>query len=142
MSLSPADVLRNIMVADAQGTLPSAAGAWPIHTGGMPNDPDAAICIYDTAGQNDGRLMTGETITHPGIQVRVRAADYPTGFAKIKALRNYLDALHNESILLATVTYTVAAYKHRGSIISLGQEPDNKRRIGFTTNGQLTISEG
>lgn len=142
--VSPAVLLRDSLVTAGVGTLPSAAGVWPVFVSMLPQDANEktdAICVYDTAGERDGRYQTtGETITHPGVQVRVRAGSYPTGWAKAMAIVAHLDQITRETVQ----GYTLHAATRAGSPLSLGMEPDggsgNQRWYAFTVNATLTVT--
>ncbi len=138
---SPAELLRASVVAGLFGTEPTAAGAWPVFVGHMPDEPDNVICVYDTTGLTDGRIQSnGETIRHPGWQVRVRATDHPTGYAKIAAIRNHIDGIIREGIVIGTHSYTIQAATLTGGVQTIGQEPEGTRRDNFTINGILTYT--
>lgn len=135
-----AELLRQSLVTATIGTLPSADAAWPIFVNHMPDTPDNAICVYDTAGTTDGRNQrTGATIDHPGFQVKVRSKDHPTGYPKIKAIAAHLDSIKREQVAVSGDDYTIHAATRRGTILPLGQEPDKKRRDAFTVNGITTV---
>lgn len=137
---SPAELIRQSVVMDGLGTNPSDGGAWPVFVGHMPDEPANCICVYDTTGNIDGRISTGKTIEHPGVQVRVRAIDHPTGYPKITNIRNHLDSILRQGIVIGEYSYTIQAVTIIGGIQALGQEPDGERRNNFTINGILTHS--
>lgn len=138
---SPADILRHALVGAGVATLPSAAGAWPCYVGHLPADAaDNALCVYDTTGRRDGRLMSGQSITHPGWQVKVRAKDHPTAWAKAGEVKTALDAIHNLAVAIAPENYTVAAVTQTTDVLTLGQEQDARRREQVTVNGTLTFT--
>ena len=141
MNHSPVEVLRAALIEGLCGTSPSQTpgGAWPIFVSHLPETPDNAICVYDTAGVKDGRLMSGETIKHPGFQVRVRATGYANGFAQIEQIAIYLDTLHQEAVVVDGDSYRIVAVTQTSGPVSIGQEPDGKRREGLTLNGTITV---
>ena len=144
VTISPAVLLRDSLVTAGEGTLPSTAGAWPVFVSILPQDDNEktdALCIYDTTGERDGRYQTtGETITHPGVQVRIRAASYPTGWAKAMAIVAHLDQILRETVQ----GYTLHAVTRAGPPLSLGIEPDggseNQRWYAFSANATLTVT--
>lgn len=137
---TPADVVRQILLDAAIG---SVNGAWPIFVSFLPQTPDSAICVYDTAGRLDGRLMTtGKVIEHPGIQVLVRGLDYPATWTKIDDLVLLLDGISNSSVALASdEVYSVQNISRTGAVIPVGvDETDGRRRNLFTANYIMTLS--
>jgi hypothetical protein len=138
---SSAELIRWSIVDGGLGTNPSSGSAWPVFVGHMPDEPDNAICVYDTTGTIDGRVQSnGETIEHPGWQVRVRATDHPTGYPKIANIRNHLDAVLRQGVVINTFSYTIQAITLTGGVQSLGQEPDGTRRNNYTINGIITTN--
>lgn len=139
---SPAEILRASLIAGALGVLISTSptGAWPIFVGHMPDTPDNVMCVYDTAGIKDGRLMrTGKTIKHFGWQVRVRATEYDDGFVKIAMVADYLDTVLRETVVISSVTYVIQSVTQTSGPFSIGQESEAKRRENFTLNGTMTL---
>ena len=125
------------------GTQPGIATAWPVFVDHMPDAPDNAICIYDTLGFDDGRIMrTGEKIQHPGFQIRIRAMDRQTAWAKAKEIKDYINtAVLRKGVTVESSDYTIQSVSMVGNIISLGQELDAKRRCLLTINGTITYKE-
>jgi hypothetical protein len=141
---SPAQVLRAALIIRGQGELISVDPntPWPIFVGHLPDEPDNAVCVYDTAGVRDGRIhVTGETIGHPGWQIRVRGGGYDVGYDKMKNVVDSLDTLRQISVVIDSDTYIIAATTRTSGPLSLGQEPDGSRRAGFTVNGTITFTE-
>lgn len=141
MSHPPSQIIQASLIAGGVGTEPTANAAWPVFVSHLPSTIGNALCVYDTAGKRDGRLMAGATIKHPGIQIRCRAVDYPTGYAKMKEVEAHLDAVLRENVALDARTYTIAAVTQTGDILTLGREPDEKARESFTLNGTTTIKD-
>jgi hypothetical protein len=115
---------------------------WPIFLGNMPDNeriPDQAIAVYDTNGLKDGRLMEGPTIRHPGFQIRVRAMDYGVGWQKAQTIEAKLDTLSRVTVQVDGEPYSIKVVSQTGSILVLGQEPEGRRRQGFTINGTATL---
>jgi hypothetical protein len=108
----------------------------------MPAKPDNAVCVYDTAGLRDGRLMpTGESMTKVGWEIRVRATDHPTAHGKIKDIKKYLDGIRMREVVLGGDAYTIASVTQTSGVLAIGQEPDAERRVSFTLNGTMTHTE-
>lgn len=141
ITASPAELIRAALVAAKVGVLPSSATppVWPVFVGSLPDSPDNAICVYDLEGNTEGRNMrTGRTLTHPGYQVRVRGVDHPTGYTKIAAIQAALDAVYDLEVAVSGRDYTIHSIMQSSGVLSLGEEPDGKRRNGFTLNGTIT----
>ena len=140
---SPAEVLRAALVSGSIGATPSPSLSvtWPAYVGHLADKPDNAMCIYDTAGNQDGRLQaSGARVYHPGWQIRVRGVSYGVAYAKVKAIGLYLDGVHNKSVVIGTDTYIVACVKQTSGIFSMGRETDGARRDEFVLNGTMTIT--
>ena len=139
ITTAPAVLLRDSLISAGLGVLPSAGGSWPVYVSNLPDDPRQALCVYDTTSATDGRYQTtGEVVTHPGFQIRIRAASYADGWAKAAAVCNHLDSVQNESVS----GYTLLAVTRQGEPLSLGVEPDsqgNQRFYGFTINGIFSL---
>jgi len=142
LSDSPASLLQFVLIGEGAGVQPPAA-PWPIYVGRLPdgsNIEDQAIAVYDTEPRQDGRLMAGEKIEHPGMQFRVRADDYQTGFQKLSAIAAILDSVKNQAVLGDSLNaYTVNAITRIGGVIPIGT--DDQGREGFTLNVTSTITE-
>lgn len=140
---SPAELLRSALVAAAVGADPESGPnpTWPVFVSHLPSNPDNAICVYDTSGKRDGRIMTGPSISKPGWQVRIRAVDYRTAAGKMKEIQRALDAISQFALTLDGDSYVIEAVTQTGTPLSLGQEPDASRRDGITLNGTVTYKE-
>lgn len=140
---SPADILRYALVRADVGVLRSENtdnAAWPIFTGHLPNKPDNALCTYDTQGSGDGRIMAnGETIRHPGWQVRLRATEHQEAWVKARAIQKVLDGMRQLAVVIGNDTYTLLSVTQRSDVLSLGQETEAARREQLTLNGTLTF---
>jgi hypothetical protein len=116
----------------ALGTLNATSG-WAIYYSREPHEkpdvnPITAITVYDTGGRTpDPRNL----LDYPTVQIRVRAADFDTGYAKILAIR---EALMSKAAV--TVNGTVySGFWLNGDINAIGRN-DADRPI-FTVNFQL-----
>ena len=130
------------LVAAGIGTRRSEAttGAWPIFVGHMPDAPDNAMCIYDTAGIPEGRLQgAGITLSKPGWQVRVRARTHQEGIAQMKRVQTHLDTILREAVTLDDDGYTVQAVTQTSTMLPIGKEPGGKSRDLLTLNGTITL---
>ena len=147
MNNTPADVLAEAIVQARLAERPSSVAAgktavWPIFINTLPEKPDECIVVYDTTGRPDGRIMrTGETIRKPGWQVRVRARDHTAAFTRMSAIQDALDLILRLVVDINGSGYTIDAVTQTSGVLPLGQEPDAKRREGFTLNGTITHKE-
>jgi len=135
---SPADILYTLL-----GDLGAFAG-WSSFVSFLPDAPDKAICLYDTTGTDNGRLMsTGERIQHPGIQIALRSLSYEEGYQKAQSLAVLLDGVRNNSIAVSSdEIYSLHNVTRSGTINMLGIEIVNdRRRHQFTINAVLTLTE-
>lgn len=136
---SPADVVAQLLVDLGLCSGPGGVGEWPVFVAGEPSSPDEAVTVYDTAGTAFGRSMaTGARSENPGVQVRVRARDHRTGWAKARQIARSLD----EDALWRAVTVGAAAYcvqdfGRTSDVLALGKEVPNSKRSLFTVNGTL-----
>lgn len=138
--IATADIIRKLLLDLNLGTV---NGLWPIYVALMPDAPDQAICVYDTAGALDGRIMrTGEQIEHQGIQVRVRGLVYANVYNKTREIVLGVDAAHRAAVAYsAGEDYTVVNISRTGAPIPLGLSEDDKRRYNFTINAITTITK-
>lgn len=141
---SGAEILRADLIVGGIGVLFSKAtgpASWPIYTTHMPDNPDNALCVYDTGGRREGRVMrTGESVGKPGWQISARAEVFRVGMAKANVIAAYLDSILRNTVSVDGVSYLIQAVKQTSMVLSIGQEPDGKRRNLFTLNGTITFS--
>ena len=139
--MSTADVIRQMLV---NFNLATESGVWRAFTAFLPEDPDSAICVYDTAGRKDGRITaTGEQITHPGIQIIVRGRDYLLTHTRTQDIALALDAQVKTVVAVPGVgSYIVHNVSRTGDIMPLGMEMEgDRRRHFFAINALVTIEE-
>lgn len=125
------------------GTDPDLKKDWPVYAIGEPDLPDNVITVYDTAGMDDGRLMTnGELQCHYGWQMRVRAVNHPVGYRKINALRVYIsETFRALNLTIEGSLYQVPAFTHLGEIMILGPDTPGSKRKLFTLNGTIPLKQ-
>lgn len=140
---SPAQVIRRLLI---QLTLApdSQTAAWAPFTAFLPDLPDTALVVYDTAGTQNGRIMrTGEKIEHPGIQIRFRSSNYPAAWEKAKAVRDAVDALPTGTIVAMIPTgetWRIQNISRTGAILTAGiEEEGDRKRHNLTINAILTM---
>ncbi len=116
---------------------------WPVYVGSLPDGnsaPDDAACVYDTTGENTGRLLkTGNPLVRYGVQIRIRCRSYPTGWAKVYEVMEYLTLAHQEVVTVGGESYEMETFVLEGTPLAMGSEPTNKRRESFTLNGTVAI---
>lgn len=141
---SPAQIVAQLLVNLSIGTAPADDGSWPVYDTGLPDTPDNAICVYDTTGTLDARLMqTGEWNEHHGINLRLRTTDHQTGVTKVNAMAVALDTTVNHttvSMASPTAVYDVETMSRKSGPFDNGPEPTSGRRI-FTVNYVASIRQ-
>jgi len=129
----PAEIVEQLLKDLGLGTLVSEDDDWPIFVTSYPDGDDVddnLIACYNTASNLQGRInFTGEYVEYHGIQIIVRSSTEDIGWAKSKAILQKLDTdVLNRSVSISSSTYNVQSLLRSGDVISLGPEPDNKRR--------------
>ena len=138
-SATPAEIIRQFLLDESLATVEDD---WPVYVSFFPSIPDESICIYDTVGRQDGRLMEdGFQIEHPGIQVRVRGPIYATVYEKANSIALALDAAGGTVVELSSnQAYTLLNVSRTSPIIPLGVETEgDRRRHHITVNAVLTL---
>jgi len=136
LAFSPCYIIGAYLIAEAIVSLPSLESGWPIYTSSLPDVINNACAIYDTTPRLETRIRISYPTTHYGLQIKIRASNYETGKAKIKAILALLETVKNEIIILDDLeTYRIVCFSNMSGIISLGQEVGTtKRRYLFTLN--------
>lgn len=145
---SGAQIVRQLLYDNGYAEAPAVGAEWPCFVSSLPDGkepssavPDNALCAYDTAGLQDGRYMTGTAVEHGGIQIKVRASDYPTAQVKAKQIAAFLDSTKRETVTLDATDYRIDNVSRSSTVTHLGNSPDSKRRTFFTINALVTITE-
>jgi len=143
---SPASIIAAYIIEElGKGmTVPSDGDTWPLYICHMPDGVNVETncgAVYDTAGTQEVRSMTGEWPEHQGIQLRIRARDYETGYEKIEDIANALDEIAWVDFEIGDLEYRIFNVSRTSPIVSLGVEPGTVRRFSFTINFLLTIRE-
>lgn len=115
---SPARDIVDYIVAQSLGTLGAASG-WGVYLAKEPTAPNTTITVYDTGGFNPD-IETGGY--RPTVQVRVRAHDYVTAYAKAAAI---------QAALLAPKGFTQGGTHYvgvwqEGDITTLGYDENDR----------------
>lgn len=136
-------VVAALLVDLALGADPDAQplGSWPVYTTDEPGEPDNVVTVFDTEGTGDGRAMpTGEAMHHPGIQVRVRAADPLTGYRKADEIRTAMaQSVNLYGITVGSTDYLVNCFARISQVRSLGKESPSSRRRIFVINAVVSL---
>jgi Bacteriophage minor capsid protein len=138
---SPASVICQVLLDLG---LVNNSGKWTVYVSFLPATPDNAVCIYDTAGRLDGRIMAnGKQVSHPGIQVRVRGMIYNEVWEKANAIAEGLDGLDRVPVALSSEeAYTLLNVSRSGDVVPVGIEEENgKRRHHFTVNAIVSLEK-
>lgn len=149
MTDSPADVLQHYLVVRSLATLGGAGGTWPVFSNGEPNAPDNCITIYDTDGLENGRpMIDGGDVGPMGIQVRVRAVNHATGWAKINAIKENLESsnpavgpYHYGPLTVNARSYRIQCVVKIQDVIPLGKMVPQSRLSLFTFNALIRIAD-
>lgn len=144
---SPARILRTLLIAKDGGTDHLLNDRWPIFVSLEPDNPDDIITIYNTVGNQFGRIqISGETVEHAGIQVALRCSDSEEGLAKAREI----EWLLNEDVYREEVSmydqddilwdYLLHSATQRSLILPLGKMLENSKRYLFTINYTVTVT--
>ncbi len=139
---SPAKIIKELLVD--LDVVDGSGNDWKAYVAFLPDKPDQTVCIYDSVGKPDGRIMaTGERIEHLGVQVMVRGLDYPAVYAKVKEICDALDGVIKVSVATSSEdSYTVHNVSRVGTPLAIGIEPEGeRRRHSFSINAVTTITK-
>src|ERR1043165_1938455 len=119
MIYSPAEILAVVLFEELLGTMPEKERPWPVYVDAMPVGGNEAICIYNTEGIKQGRLMEGPIVTPPGLGIRIRAPLHRAGWGRADAIARFLDTIKRRRVMVATSDYLIHAVSRTGPIHSL-----------------------
>lgn len=141
----PAAVVRQLLIDIGAGSdrADEPTAAWPVYASSEPDQPDAVITVYDTAGRDQGRLNSdGDALDQPGVQVRVRAGTYAAGYAKASAVRAAVLGVYDRTVAMGDARYLVHALTRVGQVIALGRDvPSASGRKAFTLNATACLKQ-
>ena len=149
LTYSPAQVIRQLLVDLGLAVAPSYGddgkyngAAWPAFYQGEPDSPDECVTVYDTEGNRDARMMIdGEWAEHEGLQIRIRARKFSTGWTKIRAIAIALDKnVYDETVTVSAETYLVHSLHRRSGPIPIGSPASSKLEL-FTVNYVVQLKE-
>ena len=66
--------------------------------GQIPTEPDNCVAVFEYAGSPPAVTHDKKTLDSPGLQIRVRNADYAAGMTAIQGIIDVLSPLSNVSI--------------------------------------------
>lgn len=146
MTESPARLVAAILKSAGLAGASSSVDWFPT-VGSVPQQGrDNLLTIFDTTGQLHGKTAdAGEIYQHYGLQVRIRAADYATGWAKGQAIQDYLSGLRGNMFFsssppLDSGPYRVWSFNLTTPLVKIAEEEVNERQI-FTLNGLIAIEK-
>lgn len=140
MAHSPADIIRNMLIALGIGTEPVDEGAWPVSAYSEKDTPDAVITVYNTPGVVDGKTgATNDIFEHYGYQIRVRATKNPTAAVKIYQMDQTLGDVLMQQVNVDDKVYIVCAVVRKGAIVDGGKESPTSQRNFYTLNAVSAI---
>ena len=142
---SPADIVRRLIIGLGLGEDPAPTGTadWSVYVGAEPESPDACITVFDTEGRLAGSVQhNGDVQEYHGIQVRVRAATYPTGYAKARAIAVSLDTdVERDPVTVDGASYCACSVARTSDVIALGQDKPASRRQVFVFNALANVRQ-
>lgn len=110
---------------------------------GPETSEDWLICCTDYSSRKDGVLQkTGEELTAPRVQVRVRQEDYPTAFLKIEEIAFALSALKQQDLFIVDFpkgAYLLACFSIISGPMYMGRDPKPGQLENFSLNGEVTL---
>lgn len=135
--MSPAEVVLNYLKT-VSGLLAGYGSA----VQSVPPTPDLFVTITDFDGHTNGRLLrTGEHVTHPGIQVRVRTRDFPTAHDKTIEILRALEAVKGVAVAgRNSTTYRFDSFTMT-SLPTMILIEEQARRHTFVLNGTVTLKD-
>lgn len=143
LSHSTAEVVRALLIGLGQGTDVTGGLAWPIYVGNEPDSPDNCITIYNTQGNDLGRVQfTGGKVEHHGIQVRIRGFGERVGFLKSRQITLALDT-QSRLILVSVLTsnYLVLSVNRTSDVLPIGKQVPSNRLDLFTINALVSLRQ-
>lgn len=138
MNNSPAEIIRGLLTGSSGSyfTDPDSHLAWPLFVAALPDQPDNAGCLYDTAGVIQTRLLaSGYYVQTYGLQLKVRGLKYSGNsgvYPLISVVRDFMRAVNRTPVIVGTNSYKVDTVNLSSPVASLGQ--DEKRRAMCSVN--------
>lgn len=124
------------------GVLKGTAGNWPITVNGEASSPNNVITVYDTEARPDGRVMQGDVLSHPAIQVRVRAQTQSIAHAKAKSIAYKFDkVVYHNTVTIDANSYCVHSISRSPSFIYIGADEKTSKNEVITINAYVTARQ-
>lgn len=123
---APSTGIKDLLVAAALGTFNTPpSGSFPIFISKLPAEPDSAIAIFDTGGQDpDPKWL----LNYPQVVVMVRAPKYPDCYTKMRNICSKLVGLPSQTINLDRwVSLT-----QMGDIVNAGRDEQDRHLLTAT----------
>lgn len=142
MNHAPSKVISELLVISGRATNPAPNVTWPVYQTTIPDHssvPDDVLSVMDTAALRETRLMNGEVILRPGIQVLVRGRTYQEARAKAESVSQLFNLVVNFTIPIEEESYKITSIQTSGDILVLGQEQDTKKRWLLSVNATLSM---
>jgi hypothetical protein len=132
LSKSPARIAAQFLVQNSAGgfrtNVERTEPGWLVCCGIIPATPDSIICISPSpAERSQGRLMNGEYISNPPLQVRVRAAGHDTCYEKASAIFNLIESCRNATVTVDSVGFLIQAFILNSLPIFMGNDEGTDR---------------
>lgn len=137
VTIPPADIIAQLL-QDLD-----LVGAYSLFVSSLPDEEgnNEAIAVFDTTAMDDGKLARGNVrIEHPGFEIMLRSMVYRTGYMKMRQIALALDQAVRQVVTVDGVNYLVHNIKRTTSVIYIGMEEKNRRRL-FSVNAIFTVSE-
>lgn len=140
MKYTPSQVVAQLLRDLSIATDPKVGGKWPSVAMGMPDDPNELIAITNNSTPSQGRIQrSGETITKPGIQVRVRSDNANNAQEVMSAIYNAFDGLKRRGVIVKEMRYLILAIHNQHSPVDTGK--DERKRNVFSLNCLMSVRE-
>lgn len=145
LSRTPATIVAHLLVSMGVGGFktnnPSTEPGVLVAINGMPDSPDAVVAVTDSPlFRSDGRLMNGEYIHFPGIQIRCRNRDQNEAYAQIEVVRGLLQSVVREEVEVDNILFRVDNLSINSPSLFIGYDSDSERP-NFTLDVYATIKE-
>jgi len=144
-SESPATITAQFLVNESAGGFrtnnPKTEPGWLVSTGQHPDTPDNAITLTEAPLYRDGdKLMNGDSVAKPMVQVRVRSLSRNDAYRKAAELFELLSHVRGEIVTVNEKQFELQNFSTTEPPVFMGNEP-NTDRPNFTFDIYLTAKE-
>lgn len=138
----PAEIVGQLLVDLGIGSA-SLSSNWAVFIESEPDEPDNSITVYDTANELIGSVMVdGEVIEYPGVQVRIRSQNYPTGWTKMEEIKNAFDRTVKRTLVtIGSNVYRIHTFIRASGPFHIGREGESSDRDIFTINYTCALKQ-